>query len=403
MYRIGEFSYLFNVTIKTLRHYDKIGLFKPMFIDSYTGYRYYGEEQKEEFANILKLKNLNFSLEEIKSMKNNFTKEIFNNKIKELEEEKIKIVNKITELEKISKGDDNMNNYIIGIDNDVHLMFWGKNYILEKRDKEIEEKLFEEVSNELKKENIDCDNRKKVLITLEVGYKEENIEVFIGYEVFEYALHHKLMDNRFEKKENFELEPFGYPTRDYLVSLDVLDNVSNACKAIIEYAKSNELQIIGPFMEIYNKDTKNVYVLVNDLRRELVFELRDRIKLNKIYQEYKKNNSIFYQYFKDNKDLIGTWRIKEILPNIDFNPNIQKSIPDTKYKELIIYENGNTNYNNVKWTGDYLIIEANDNIIMNRFMKIDINNKEYLDIGMNDMYDIYPNAKPIAYIYEKVS
>ena len=56
MYRIGEFSYLFKVTIKTLRHYDKIDLFKPAFTDPYTGYRYYKEEQKEEFSNILKFK-----------------------------------------------------------------------------------------------------------------------------------------------------------------------------------------------------------------------------------------------------------------------------------------------------------------------------------------------------------
>ena len=402
MYRIGEFSYLFEVTIKTLRHYDKIDLFKPAFTDPYTGYRYYNEEQKEEFANILKLKNLNFSLEEIKEMNNNFSKELLDRKINDLEEEKINIKNKITELEKICKGDNNMNNYVIGIDNDVHLSIWGKKYILEKRDDELIEKLFEDVSNELKKENISCDKRKKFLITLEVGYKEENIEVLIGYDIWEYELHHKLMDNRFDKKANFELELFCYPARDYLVALEVGDsNISDACKSIIEYAKLNELQIIGPFIEIYKKDTKNIYVMINDLRRELVFELRDRKRLNKIYEEYKKDNSIFFKYFKDNKEIIGEWKIKEILPNIDFNPYIQKSIPDTKFKELVIYENGNTNYDNVKWSGDYLIIEANDNIIINRIMKNIINNKEYLEIGMNDMYDIYPNAKPVSYIYEK--
>ena len=49
MYRIGEFSYLYKLTIKTLRYYDEIDLFKPSYKEPYTGYRYYSEDQKEEF------------------------------------------------------------------------------------------------------------------------------------------------------------------------------------------------------------------------------------------------------------------------------------------------------------------------------------------------------------------
>lgn len=402
MYRIGEFSYLFKVTIKTLRHYDKIDLFKPAFIDPYTGYRYYNEEQKCEFSNILKLKNLNFSLEEIKQLKDNLSKETLNKKILDLQEEKLKISSKIEELEKISKGDNNMKDYIIGIANDVHLTIWGKKYILEKRDNKLIEDLFKEVESKLEKENINCDNRKKVLITLEVGYKEENIELFIGYEIWEKELDKKLMNKRFNKDEKLEIEPFGYPRMDYLVALDVLkDDTQDIYKSLIEYAQINKLQIIGPFMEIYKNDTKDVYVLINDLNRELVYNVRNRKKLNKIYEEYKKDNSIFDKYFKDNKEIIGTWEIKEILPNIDFNPNIQKSIPDTKFKELTIYENGKTNYDNVKWTGNYLIIEANNNITTNLIKILKEDDKEYLEIRMNDLVSVYPNAAPVSYIYER--
>lgn len=41
MLRIGEFSKLSKTTVKTLRYYDKVGLLKPAFVDSFTGYRYY--------------------------------------------------------------------------------------------------------------------------------------------------------------------------------------------------------------------------------------------------------------------------------------------------------------------------------------------------------------------------
>ena len=69
MYRIGEFSYLYKLTIKTLRYYDEIDLFKPSYKEPYTGYRYYSEDQKEELEHILKLKDYGFTLEEIKDLK----------------------------------------------------------------------------------------------------------------------------------------------------------------------------------------------------------------------------------------------------------------------------------------------------------------------------------------------
>jgi len=41
MYRIGIFSKLGRVTIKTLRHYDEMGLLTPAHVDEENGYRYY--------------------------------------------------------------------------------------------------------------------------------------------------------------------------------------------------------------------------------------------------------------------------------------------------------------------------------------------------------------------------
>ena len=45
MLRIGQFSKLGKITVKTLRYYDKIGLLKPAMIDSSSSYRYYTVEQ----------------------------------------------------------------------------------------------------------------------------------------------------------------------------------------------------------------------------------------------------------------------------------------------------------------------------------------------------------------------
>jgi DNA-binding transcriptional MerR regulator len=65
MIRIGDFSKLSRVSIKTLRHYDEMGLLKPIAVDRFTGYRYYEFDQLAQLYRILALKDLGFSLEEI--------------------------------------------------------------------------------------------------------------------------------------------------------------------------------------------------------------------------------------------------------------------------------------------------------------------------------------------------
>jgi DNA-binding transcriptional MerR regulator len=65
MIRIGDFSKLSRVTVKTLRYYDEVGLLKPARVDNFTGYRYYTFEQLPRLNRILALKDLGFSLEEI--------------------------------------------------------------------------------------------------------------------------------------------------------------------------------------------------------------------------------------------------------------------------------------------------------------------------------------------------
>ena len=63
-YKTGEFAKLANVTERTLRYYDKIGLLKPSFILS-NGYRQYTDSDLLKLQKILSLKYLGFSIEEI--------------------------------------------------------------------------------------------------------------------------------------------------------------------------------------------------------------------------------------------------------------------------------------------------------------------------------------------------
>ena len=65
MIKIGDFSKLAHVSVKTLHHYGKLGLLQPAHVDRYTGYRYYTLEQLPQLNRILALKELGFSLEQI--------------------------------------------------------------------------------------------------------------------------------------------------------------------------------------------------------------------------------------------------------------------------------------------------------------------------------------------------
>ena len=68
MLKIGEFSRLSQVPVKTLRYYDEIDLFKPSGIDRFTDYRYYTLDQLSRIHSIMALKELGLSLEEVAQM-----------------------------------------------------------------------------------------------------------------------------------------------------------------------------------------------------------------------------------------------------------------------------------------------------------------------------------------------
>ncbi len=65
MFKIGDFSQMGQVSIRTLRLYDELGLLRPAQIDKFTSYRFYTIEQLPRLNRILALKDLGLSLEQI--------------------------------------------------------------------------------------------------------------------------------------------------------------------------------------------------------------------------------------------------------------------------------------------------------------------------------------------------
>jgi DNA-binding transcriptional MerR regulator len=65
MYKIGDFSRLAQVSVRMLRHYDKLGLLKPSQTDEWTGYRYYTVDQLPRLNRIVALNGLGLTLQQI--------------------------------------------------------------------------------------------------------------------------------------------------------------------------------------------------------------------------------------------------------------------------------------------------------------------------------------------------
>lgn len=79
MLKIGEFSKLSRVSVRMLRHYDDVGLLKPVKIDKFTGYRYYNVDQLTVIGKITALKDMGFTLSETAKILDNLdNKDIIN-------------------------------------------------------------------------------------------------------------------------------------------------------------------------------------------------------------------------------------------------------------------------------------------------------------------------------------
>lgn len=103
--KIGEFAKRSGVTVKTLLHYDKIGLLQPS-LKTQAGYRIYCDEDFIKLQQIITLKFIGLSLEEIKQLtneKNQNIENIISVQTRALEEKKKHIETVINALNKAEK------------------------------------------------------------------------------------------------------------------------------------------------------------------------------------------------------------------------------------------------------------------------------------------------------------
>ncbi|EGJ28136.1 MerR family transcriptional regulator [Streptococcus porcinus] len=107
MRTVKEVSQLSGVTIKTLHHYDKIGLLKPVLIKE-NGYRYYDNDNLHRLQEILLFRELEFPLKDIDQILNHQSydrQEALKDQIKLLELKRVKIDKLIAHAKQMEKGE----------------------------------------------------------------------------------------------------------------------------------------------------------------------------------------------------------------------------------------------------------------------------------------------------------
>ena len=100
LYKIGMFANMNRVTIKTLRYYDEQKLLKPVYVDEENGYRYYEAGQAADLHRIIALKNMGFSIDDIRKLLNGAEeKSLLRGKKQEILKEIAALTAKLAEVE----------------------------------------------------------------------------------------------------------------------------------------------------------------------------------------------------------------------------------------------------------------------------------------------------------------
>ena len=68
MLRIADFADFGGVSVRTLRHYDAVGLLRAARVDEFTGYRYCAAARCTGLHQIIALKELGFGLQQVEEV-----------------------------------------------------------------------------------------------------------------------------------------------------------------------------------------------------------------------------------------------------------------------------------------------------------------------------------------------
>ncbi len=255
MFKIGDFSILSQVSVKTLRYYDEIGLLKPVKVDQFTSYRYYSADQLPRLNYIIALKDMGLSLEEIATLVNNSLtphqmRDIFILKRGELQrrvsEEQLQL-ERVEKLLKQLEKEGAMPDYQVTIKKIEPMLIASIRDILPSYG--AVGPLYGEIFKYLGKKWVFKPAGPPMFICHDKEYKESDVDVEIAVPIGKEI-------KGSERVKVYELP--GVEQAACTVYKGAYEGISQGYNALMAWIESNGYQIIGPGREIYFSDPNKV-------------------------------------------------------------------------------------------------------------------------------------------------
>ncbi len=376
MYKIGELSKLSNIPVKTLRFYDNEGILQPDKIDDFTGYRYYNASKLSDCYKILTLKELGFSLSDIKSIFA-LTKDEYSNlitkKTKELENlilETEKCINTLHLLNSSLKENESMFDIIIRKSDKLTLAYYREIINSKSQYNDILCEMEKSLPNEIIGD-------RKVIIDYETEFANQNFDTGFGIEIID----------QLPKTSKLIQKTIDFTTDT--ASLICLENdYDKAVKQLNKYVLDNNYQLLGPtYKIIYSDGTIEIKLPV--------------IKLGTFDIKYNDDINI---PFKNDPEVIGRWIVFDGLPCKEmFNPKKAKSVLSNDFiKELYFLPEGEK-YWCFNWTKGLLLSNCGypHRKSQNKYTIEYIENDIFMFIEFKT-YDYFQGGMPEILVLKKV-
>ena len=382
MYKIGELSRLCHIPVKTLRYYDSEGLLVPDEIDRFTGYRYYSAARLADCNRIISLKELGFSLEEIKkhldANKDEDILALVEAKCAELTDKSNEISLQLKKLNRIRKSlserDGSMFHMAIRSGDTIRVAFQRKIYAA----KADAEAMVEQMKTTLPKQLL---GKRTVIVNYEIEYRESNFDLAACVEIT-------------GKVPN----SLGYEEKSLVFSGKIAtlackrEQLDDGYQAMLSQIHETDYQIIGASWEIYYEDG--------------TVELKTPVckKVRCIDTPTEK------QAFENDEAAIGKWEIRDIVPSKEQFVYGHPKCPDAQssvWRELYFPEGGEPYWFLKGWTKGFLYLMATipePHIVGNPYSIEYLNGHTIMFIEIPRRYaDGSREAIPQLMVFEKVS
>jgi DNA-binding transcriptional MerR regulator len=353
MLKIGEFANLFNISIKTIRFYEEKELFKPYYIDKYTGYRYYDAKNIDEMSRILYLKNLGFSLDEIK----NYDEKLLIYKIEMYKNQIIKLKSNITILESLNINED-INENKNGFINDVEAIGKWKLIGLSNTREEAENQNFDNSINFNIKDLYFLENGQPYWI---ISWSKNKLFI-------------RGIENRYEIEDDLMYVEILYPEDKSIYMVAVYKKEDSKKYTVDEIKKKDK------FYKLYHEDYKLIgfwktvdYIKLGQRFNYKVKRAKNsELSLKRITVNPEDNTAVIF--LNNGENIITKYTKNYILNVFEKNTVCRYEYRRINRREYIFLENKNEDYMyGQKLDGYYVLEKVGGNFMENVFEKREIN------------------------------